>query len=307
MPSLTLVVMAAGIGSRYGGLKQIEAFGPSGEVVMEYSVYDALRAGFDRIVFIIRKDFEGLFREKIGKKVERGAETAYVIQSVNQVPPGFRVPEGRVKPWGTAQAILACREAVRTPFAAVNADDFYGRSTFEIMAAELGRIRDERLTGDAAMIGYVLANTLSEHGHVARGLCQATPDGYLVNIRELLKVQRFPDAIKHTEDGVNWTALPPESLVSMNFWGFQPGLFGKLDSLFREFLRAGAGDPVKAEFLIPEAVGALVRAGTTRVRILPTREHWFGVTYKEDRPQVRAAILDLVRRGVYPADLWAGS
>jgi len=307
MSSLTLVVMAAGIGSRYGGLKQMEAFGPGGEVVMEYSVFDALRAGFDRVVFIIRKDFEAPFRDRTGRKVEHAADTAYVFQSVSQVPAGFPVPEDRVKPWGTAQAILACRPAVRTPFAAINADDFYGRSTFDIMAAELRRIRHRRRSGDAAMIGYVLANTLSEHGHVARGVCEATPDGYLVNIRELLKVQRFPDAIKFTEDGTTWTPLPPESLVSMNFWGFQPGLFDDLEILFRDFLRAGPAHLEKAEFLIPEAVGALVRAAKSRVKILPTPERWFGVTYQEDRPRVRAAILDLVRRGVYPPDLWAAS
>jgi hypothetical protein len=307
MTSLTLVVMAAGIGSRYGGLKQMEGFGPGGEVVMEYSVYDALRAGFDRIVFIIRKDFEGLFRERIGKKLERAADTAYVFQSVNQVPSGSLVPEGRVKPWGTAQAILACREVVRTPFAAINADDFYGRSTFEIMARELARVRETGLERDFAMMGYALGNTLSEHGHVARGLCQATPDGYLVNIRELLRVQKFPDGIKHTEDGKSWILLAPDSLVSMNFWGFQTSLFAELEALFVEFLRTGARDLVKAEFLIPEAVGALVRAKKARVKILPTRDRWFGVTYQEDRPKVRAAVLDLVRRGVYPADLWSAS
>jgi hypothetical protein len=307
MSSLILVVMAAGIGSRYGGLKQMEGFGPGGEVVMEYSVYDALRAGFDRIVFIIRRDFEDLFRERIGKKIERAADTAYVFQSIDQVPPGYTVPEGRIKPWGTAQAILACKDAVRTPFAAINADDFYGRSTFEIMARELRRARETGFERDFAMMGYVLANTLSEHGHVARGLCQATSDGYLVNIRELLRVQKFPDGIKHTEDGRTWTPLAPDSLVSMNFWGFQPGLFAELDSLFLEFLRADARELAKAEFLIPEAVGSLVRAKTARVKILPTQDRWFGVTYQEDRPKVRAAILELVRQGVYPAALWSAS
>jgi hypothetical protein len=307
MSSLTLVVMAAGIGSRYGGLKQMEGFGPGGEVVMEYSVYDALRAGFDRIVFIIRRDFEDLFRERIGKKIEDVTDTAYVFQAIDQVPPGFAVPRGRVKPWGTAQAILACKDAVRSPFAAINADDFYGRSTFEIMARELRRVREAGLGRDFAMMGYVLSNTLSEHGHVARGLCQATPDGYLVNIRELLRIQKFPDGIKHTEDGKNWAPLAPDSLVSMNFWGFQPGLFAELHSLFLEFLSADARGLAKAEFLIPEAVGSLVRAKKARVKILPTQDRWFGVTYQEDRSKVRAAILELVRRRVYPAALWSAS
>jgi hypothetical protein len=307
MSSLTLVVMAAGVGSRYGGLKQIDSFGPGGEVVMEYSVYDALKVGYDRIVFIIREDFEDLFRDRIGKKIERVAETTYVFQSLDQLPPGFTVPEGRTKPWGTGQAVLACRDAVRTPFSAVNADDFYGRATFEAMARELHRKKNGDGTHHYAMIGYRLGNTLSEHGHVARGICEATPDGYLINIREVLKIQKFPDAIKHTENGVDWTSLPEESLVSMNFWGFEPNLFDELDALFRDFLRANAGSLATAEFLIPEAVGNLVRRKIARVRILPTREHWFGVTYPLDRSLVQGAILERVRQGFYPADLWSGA
>jgi len=306
MSSLTLVVMAAGVGSRYGGLKQIDSFGPSGEVVMEYSVYDALKAGFDKIVFIIRQDFEAAFREKIGRKIERIAETSYVFQSLDQVPPGFSVPAGRTKPWGTGQAVLACREAVRTPFAAINADDFYGRATFEAMAAELRRPKSPDGLHHYAMIGYRLASTLSEHGHVARGLCQGTPDGDLVNIFELLKIQKFPDAIKHTDNGLDWIPLPADSLVSMNFWGFEPDLFAELDGLFREFLKADPAVLAKAEFLIPEAVGRLVREKKARVRILPTPERWFGVTYPQDRAIVQAEILERVRRGLYSSDLWSG-
>ncbi len=307
MSSLTLVVMAAGVGSRYGGLKQIDSFGPGGEVVMEYSVYDALKAGYDRIVFIIRKDFEDVFRSRIGKKVERVAETAYVCQSLDQLPPGFVLPEGRTKPWGTGQAVLACRNAIQTPFTVINADDFYGRSTFKTMAGELRRGKAADGIYEYAMIGYRLANTLSEHGHVARGICEGTPDGYLVNIRELLKVQKFPDGIKHTEDGLAWTPLPEESLVSMNFWGFEPSLFEELEVLFGEFLRVNKGSLIKAEFLIPEAVGSLVRAKKARVKILPTRERWFGITYPQDRALAQAALLERVRQGLYPADLWSGT
>jgi hypothetical protein len=305
MSSLTLVVMAAGVGSRYGGLKQIESFGPGGEVVMEYSVYDALKAGYDRVVFIIRKDFEDLFRERLGRKIERVVETDYVFQSLKQVPPGFALPEGRTKPWGTGQAVLACRDAVGTPFSAINADDFYGRASFEAMAGELRRVKSEDGVHHYAMIGYRLANTLSEHGHVARGVCEGTPDGDLINIRELLRIQRFPDAIKHTENGQDWAPLPSDSLVSMNFWGFESNLFEELDILFRAFLRANTRSLTKAEFLIPEAVGSLVRSQKARVKILPTRERWFGVTYPEDRDLVRAAILDRVRQGLYPAELWS--
>ena len=305
MSSLTLVVMAAGIGSRYGGLKQIDPVGPSSEVVLDYSVFDALRSGFGRIVFIIRKDIEEAFREKIGRRIERAADTAYVFQSLDQVPPGFVVPEGRKKPWGTAQAILACKESVRTPFLAINADDYYGRTAFEAMAGHLRQSGGDADRHDFAMVGYRLANTLSEHGTVARGVCTATADGYLVGIRELLKIRKCGDAAEHTENGADWMPLDPDSWTSMNFWGFTPGLFGELEVLFPEFLRRGAAAAQNAEFLIPEVVGALLREGRTRVRILPTQERWFGVTYPEDRPSFRAAILGLVDAGVYPRDLWS--
>jgi hypothetical protein len=304
MASLSLVVMAAGIGSRYGGLKQIDPVGPSGEVVLDYSVYDALRSGFDRVVFIIRKDIEAAFRERIGRRIEKAADTAYVLQSLDQLPDGFSVPEGRTKPWGTGQAILACRGAVRTPFLAINADDYYGRTAFEAMAGHLGRRPAARGVPDFAMVGYRLENTLSEHGTVGRGVCEATPDGYLVGIRELLKIKRFPEGIRHTEDGLNWTPLDPASWTSMNFWGFTPALFGELEGRFPAFLRRNAANILKAEFLIPEVVGELLREGRARVRVLPTRERWFGVTYPEDRPVFRSAILELVEAGVYPRELW---
>jgi hypothetical protein len=303
MASLTLVVMAAGIGSRYGGLKQIDPVGPSGEVVLDYSVFDALRAGFDRVVFIIRKDIEAEFRDKIGRRVERAADTAYVLQALDQLPPGFAVPPGRKKPWGTAQAILACRDAVASPFVAINADDYYGRTAFEAMAGYFGR-GAAAAPGQYAMVGYRLENTLSEHGTVARGVCRADADGDLVGIRELLKIKRFPDGIKHTENDTDWLPLDPASWTSMNFWGFTPDLFGELERRFPAFLRAHAERIEKAEFLIPEVVGELIRERRARVRILPTKEHWFGVTYPEDRPLFQSAIRELVDAGVYPRDLW---
>jgi hypothetical protein len=306
MASLTLLVMAAGIGSRYGGLKQIDPVGPSGEVVLDYSVYDALRAGFDRVVFIIRKEIEAEFRDKIGRRVERAVDTAYVLQSLDQVPPGFGVPEGRTKPWGTAQAILASKGAVTTSFLAVNADDYYGRTAFAAMAGYLGGRPPCGGRPEFAMVGYRLENTLSEHGTVARGVCRATADGHLVEIRELLKIKRFADGVKHTENDVDWLPLDPASWTSMNCWGFTPELFGELERLFPVFLRDSAANSLKAEFLIPEVVGELIRENLTRVRILPTRERWFGVTYPEDRPLFRAAILELVEAGVYPRDLWSG-
>jgi len=302
--SLTLVVMAAGIGSRYGGLKQIEPVGPGGEMVIDYSVFDALQAGFDRVVFIIRRDLEEAFREKIGRTVERRAEVAYVFQDLQAVPAGFRVPAGRTKPWGTGHAVLLSRKSVRTPFLALNADDFYGRGAFEAMAAYL-RGRQDGPDGYAyAMAGYSLRNTLSAHGHVARAVCRETPDGYLADVRELLRIQRFPDGIRHTTNGVDWCLLPEESLVSMNFWGFTPSIFAELEARFRRFLEEPAGDLLKAEFLVPEVVGALVREKKARVKILPVSDKWFGVTYPEDRPRVQSAILELVRAGVYPPELW---
>ena len=276
--------------------------------MLDYSVYDALRAGFDRVVFILRRDIETAFRERIGRRVERAAETAYVFQSLDQLPPGFGAPEGRTKPWGTAQAILACKDAVGTPFLAINADDYYGRTAFEAMAGHLGRVSGAgEGIAEFAMVGYRLENTLSEHGTVARGVCEATADGYLVGIRELLKIKRFPDGIKHTENDADWTPLDPASWTSMNFWGFTPVLFGELESRFPEFLRRNAGRLLKAEFLIPEVVGELLREGRARVKILPTKEHWFGVTYPQDRSLFRSAIFELVDAGVYPRDLWAAT
>ena len=307
MASLTLVVMAAGIGSRYGGLKQIDPVGPSGEVVLDYSVYDALRAGFDRVVFIIRRDIEAAFRETIGRRIERAADTAYVFQSLDQVPAGWAVPPDRKKPWGTGQAILACRDAVTTPFLAVNADDYYGRTAFEAMGGFLRGLPAEVAVPEFGMVGYRLENTLSEHGTVARGVCESTADGYLVGIRELLKIKRFPDGIKHTENDADWTRLDPASWTSMNCWGFTLALFSELERRFPAFLRASGANISKAEFLIPEVVGVLVREGRARVRILPTKERWFGVTYPEDRPLFKAAILELVKAGAYPRDLWGGA
>ena len=304
MASLTLAVMAAGIGSRYGGLKQIEPVGPGGEMVIDYSVYDALRAGFDRVVFIIRRDLEDAFRSKVGRTVERRAEVAYVFQELEAVPAGFKVPAGRTKPWGTGHAILLCRESVGTPFLALNADDFYGRGAFEAMAAYLRGRRDGPEGYAYAMAGYSLSNTLSAHGHVARAVCRTTPDGYLTDVRELLRIQRFPDGIKHDEDGAGWRLLPDDCLVSMNFWGFTPSIFGELERRFARFLADRTADALKAEFLIPEVVGALVREKKARVKVLPVADKWFGVTYPEDRPLVEAAVRELVRAGVYPARLW---
>ncbi len=304
MASLTLVVMAAGLGSRYGGLKQIDPVGPHGEILLDYSVYDALRAGFDKVAFIIRRDIEAEFRRRVGRRIERRVETAYVFQELDRLPAGFQLPPERRKPWGTGHAILLCREAVTTPFAAINADDLYGRTPYEAMAGYLRGARDGSNGYAYAMAGYILRNTLSEFGHVARAVCRTTADGCLADARELLKIQLFPDGVKHTEDGATWLPLDPESIVSLNFWGFTTSLFDELEARFPRFLEERRADLLKAEFLIPEVVGALVREGKARVAVLPVSEKWHGVTYPEDKPRVQAAVRELIARGIYPDELW---
>jgi hypothetical protein len=303
MTELTLVVMAAGIGSRYGGLKQVDPIGPNGEILIHYSVYDALRAGFQRVVFVIRHDIEEAFRETIGSQIERRADVAYVFQELGDLPPGFSLPADRVKPWGTAHAVLCCKSVVRTPFAAINADDFYGAGAYNTLADYLGTEQDRQEARDYCMVGYVLRNTLSEHGHVARGVCEVTSDGYLQSIRELLHIESRPDGIQYRDDRDNWVPLAADSPVSMNFWGFTLSLFDELEEHFAHFLARNMAD-LKSEFLLPNLVGDLVREGVARVKVLPTDERWFGVTYQADRPRVQAAVRDLIAQGRYPENLW---
>lgn len=296
--------MAAGIGSRYGGLKQVDPIGPNGEIIIDYSVYDALRAGFEKVVFVIRKDLETAFREKIGRQVEGRVETAYVFQDVNEVPPGVSVPPERSKPWGTAHAVLSCKDMVQAPFAVINADDFYGRQAFEALGGYLRQARDQAGWYDYSMVGYVLRNTLSEFGSVARGVCEITPDGYLARVQERTRVEKDGEHARFTEDGEHWKHLPGDSIVSMNFWGFTPGFFAELEAAFPRFFERSAGNLLKAEFFLPDVVNALLQANKARVRVLPVNERWFGVTNKDDRPIVQAALRNLVDQGVYPRDLW---
>ena len=304
MTDPTLVVMAAGVGSRYGGLKQIDPVGLNGEIIIDYSIYDALKAGFDRVVFIIRRDIEAAFREKIGRAVEKRVDTVYVFQELGNVPEGFVVPADRKKPWGTGHAVLSCKEVVRTPFAVINSDDFYGATAFQVMASYLRQAQDRAGVYDYCMVGYTLSNTLSEHGHVARGICEVTPDRFLVDVRERTRIQRFEDGIKYTEDGANWVTLSPDSTVSLNTWGFTLSAFSELDARFPLFLRKNVANLTKAEYFLPQVVGDLVREGQARVRVLPTDEKWYGVTYQEDRPRVQAAIREMIQRSVYPERLW---
>lgn len=300
-----LIVMAAGIGSRYGGLKQVEPIGPSGEIVVDYAVYDALRAGFEKVIFIIRRDIEEIFREKVGRKIEKRADTTYVFQEMDNLPVGFSAPEGRKKPWGTGHAVLSCKNVVDRPFAVINADDFYGPGAFTALGAYLGSARD--LPGEPhnyCMVAYPLRNTLSEHGTVARGVCQVTPDGYLAGVQEHTRIQAFDGSPKYTENSVDWIPLPADAPVSLNTWGFTPSFFKELEERFPVFLRKSAENLEKAEFFLPDAVNQVLKEGKARVRVLPVNEKWFGVTYPEDRPLVQQAILDLIKRGVYPDKLW---
>jgi UTP-glucose-1-phosphate uridylyltransferase len=290
--SLTLVVLAAGMGSRYGGLKQIDPVGPGGETVLDYAVFDALRAGFTRVVFVIRRDFEALFRENIGGRYAGRATVDYVFQALDALPAGFAVPAGREKPWGTGHAVWCAREAIAGDFAVINADDFYGADSFKRLGQFLGRARG----GAFAMVGFRLANTLSEHGTVARGVCSADESGMLRTV-----VERTGIDPKDVGPGLTYSG---EEIVSLNCWGFTPALFAGLDRQFREFLTRRINEP-KAEFYLPAAVSAMIERGEATVRVLPTESSWFGVTYREDKPRVQAAIAALVQAGRYPGRLWA--
>ena len=300
----TLVVMAAGMGSRYGGLKQIDPVGPNGEIILDYSVYDALKAGFGRVVFVIKKEIEQVFRERVGRTIEKQCETVYVFQRLDDVPEGFAVPPGRQKPWGTAHATLTARHVIDTPFAVINADDFYGQSSYRVLGDYLQSAQDHDGLYDYCMVGFVLRNTLTEHGHVARGVCQVDTTGRLVGIRELTRIEKSGKDARYTEDGTTWADLPGESVVSMNMWGFTPGLFPELEARFLLFLQENSNDILKAEYFLPVAVGKLVAEGKATVQVLPSDEQWFGVTYKQDKARVKRAIQDLVGQGVYPDDLW---
>lgn len=304
MAEATLVVMAAGIGSRYGGLKQIDPVGPGGEIIIDYSVFDARRAGFDKVVFIIRKEIEAAFREKVGATIEQQIETAYAFQELDMLPDGYTLPEGRTKPWGTGHALLCAADVIDGPFAAINADDFYGPTSFAVLADYLKQARDANGVYDWSMVGFILSNTLSEHGHVARGVCTVA-DHQLVDIVERTKIQPFADGIKFSEDdGATWTPLDSQTFVSMNMWGFTRGYLDELAAGFGTFLDTQMQLP-KSEYLLPTVVSELLQQQRAAVKVLPCHEKWLGVTYQEDKPSVVAAIRERVEAGEYPERLWA--
>jgi len=300
----TLIVMAAGLGSRYGGIKQIEPVGPHGATLLDYAVYDALRAGFGKVVFVVNQIIEAPFRERFGTTIERYCDVAYVIQRLTDLPPGFSLPPERQKPWGTGQAVLSCRGEVAGSFAVINADDFYGRAAFEALSGYLTSAEDRNGFYDYCMVGYVLENTMTEYGHVSRGVCIVNEVGLLRSIRELTRIERRGARIAYTEDGETWVEIFANTTVSMNIWGFTPSLFGELEGRFPIFLENNAHNLQKAEFFLPNIVGDMVRERKASVRVLASDAQWFGVTYKEDRPRVERAIRALIRQGIYPENLW---
>ena len=302
MQKPALVVMAAGMGSRYGGLKQIDPVGRHGEIIMDYSLFDALEAGFEKVVFIINRRIEQDFYDVIGRRAEKYMEVRYVFQQPDaMLPAGFSVPEGRVKPWGTAHALLCCKNDVNEPFAAINADDYYGKRAFSVLYDYLKNAKDGA-KADFSMVGYLAKNTLTEHGSVARGVCEVDTNGELVNIVERLKIFKTPEGPAFTEDdGTTLIHFPEDNLVSMNFFGFTPALFSALEARFPEFLTdALENNPLKGEFLIPQEVGRMLQAGRASVRVLSSPDRWYGVTYREDKPEVMQALNDLTDAGAYP-------
>jgi len=300
----TLLVLAAGMGSRYGGLKQVDPVGPAGETLMDYAVFDALQAGFNRVVFVIRRDFEQGFREQIGRKYEGRLAVDYAFQDLDDLPAGFARPAERTKPWGTAHAVRAARKLLQTPFAMINADDFYGRDAFARLGSFLREAPDGGGRMHFAMAGYRLRQTLSAHGTVARGVCRVGPDGLLASIQEMTKLAPVAGGVENREDASAPVRLTGDEPVSMNLWGFTPALMAALEERFPIWLRAHRADP-KAEWYIPFVVDDLVHEGHADVRVLPTDSPWFGITYREDRARVAAAIQRLVDDGRYPAQLWS--
>ncbi len=298
----TLVVLAAGMGSRYGGLKQVDPVGPSGEAILDYSVFDAIRGGFGKVVFVIRKDFETEFKERIGKKYEGLVAVDYCYQDLNDLPAPYAFPEGRTKPWGTAHATRAARHVVKEPFAVINADDFYGRDAMAKLGAYLSSVDPTSL--HFAMVGYRLDLTLSENGSVARGICDISADGMLRGVTEMTKLVRAGEVAENREGEAAPVRVPLDARVSMNCWGFTPQLFAELEARFVKFL-AARGTEMKSEWYIPFVVDELIKEGKADCKVLPTDSSWFGVTYREDKPYVMAEIRKLVEQGEYPANLLA--
>ncbi|MDD2590362.1 MAG: sugar phosphate nucleotidyltransferase [Fermentimonas sp.] len=297
----TLFVLAAGMGSRYGGLKQLDGVGPSGETIMDYSIYDAVNAGFGKLVFVIRKTFEEDFREKIVKKYEKKIPVELVFQEPENLPEGFKPNPERVKPWGTNHAVMMGKDVINEPFAVINADDFYGRESFKILADFLSTLEDSE--NKYCMVGYRIGNTLSESGTVARGVCETDENGNLTGVVERTQVKRIDGKVCYKNENDTWVAVDDNTPVSMNMWGFTPDYFKYSDDYFVKFLTENK-DNIKAEFFIPLLVNHLILNNTIAVKVLDTPSKWFGVTYADDRPDVVAKLNKLSEDGTYPTPLW---
>ena len=300
-----LVVMAAGMGSRYGGLKQIDPVGPNGEVIIDYSLFDARRAGFETVVFIIKHEIEDAFKEAIGNRISKVMDVRYAFQQLDDLPDGYTAPADRTKPWGTSHAILSARDVIDAPFAVINADDYYGPEAFQVIYDYLSTHED----GDVysyAMVGYLLKNTVTENGHVARGICVENADNTLAEVTERTRIETFEGGIHFTEDdGASWTDVPGDTVVSMNLWGFTPGFVTEAQNRFAKFLdKALVENPLKGEYFLPSVVSELIAEGKAKVQVLRSHDKWYGVTYKEDKPVVVAAIGEKIESGLYPAKLW---
>ena len=295
----TLVLLAAGMGSRYGGLKQLDQLGPHGETLMDYSIFDALRAGFTKIVFIIRRDIEEEFKRVVGSRYEHAVDVAYAFQSLDDLPGGFSVPEGRTKPWGTGQAVYAAREIVKTPFAVINSDDFYGADGYRKLAKGLDAAANEY-----CMCGFYLRNTLSENGSVSRGICSLNADGTLKDVVEHTKIEKSGGKILSTLEDGSRVEFTGREIVSMNMWGLPLGFLDELEKRFPQFLDSVEPGDLKAEFLLPQIIDELIQAGRARVKVLPTPDKWYGVTYKEDRQAVSDALRAMVESGIYKEKLF---
>ncbi len=305
----SLVIMAAGIGSRFGGgIKQLEPVGPNGEIIMDYSIHDAMEAGFDKIIFIIRHDIEKDFREVIGDRIEKicarkNVEVCYAFQDLSDIPEGFTVPEGRTKPWGTGQAVLACKDLIKEPFIVINADDYYGKEAFVKIHDFLQGYTPEK-SNEFCMAGFILKNTLSENGGVTRGICQLDENGYLTGVNETSNIVKTADGAAVDTDGT-LTPVDAMSYVSMNMWGLTPEFVGMLETGFVEFFEKLNGNEAKAEYLLPIYIDELLKAGKVTVKVLGTDDRWFGVTYKEDKPVVVESFRKLIEKGVYKEELFA--
>ncbi|MEE0969564.1 MAG: sugar phosphate nucleotidyltransferase [Clostridia bacterium] len=295
---MTLVILAAGMGSRYGGLKQLDPISDKGEFIIDFSIYDAIKAGFDKVVFVIKKENFNDFRETVGDRVSKSIKVEYAFQDICNIPEGFSVPEGRTKPWGTAHAVLSAKEYVHDNFAVINSDDFYGRDAFVKLAEHLKNAENGKL----CMVGYVLNNTLTENGTVSRGECSISPEGYLIDVTERTKLKRDGDMAAYEEDGV-WHKIPKDTIVSMNCIGFTPSVFEYIENGFKSFM-GEKGSELKSEYYLPTAIKEMMSDGVADVKVYSTDAVWYGVTYHEDKKEVQESIRKMIANGIYPSGLW---